>query len=314
MEHAARQLLRALRGERSQLAFARRLGYQGNPIPRWEGGHRFPTAAETLRACRVVGVDVDAAFRAFHPPAAAAWSGDLAAWLAALSGAARHSEIAERAGMSRQQIGRILRGDSQPRLPEFLTVLEAITGRAADWVAELVDIDTIPALRGRRRQARAVRLLAHDHPWSPAVLAILDTLPAMTRQEQLTAITARLPLPSHSVEEILDVIETSGARDPAVQARALTVDVAPTRAEQLSLRAHWAQASADRIAAVRDAGASPHDLFSFNVFTASRADLDRIRRLQRDFYREVRGIITESDPEVAAIMVLHTAALEPASD
>jgi hypothetical protein len=33
---AARQLLRAMRGRRSQVAFARRLGYRSNPITDWE--------------------------------------------------------------------------------------------------------------------------------------------------------------------------------------------------------------------------------------------------------------------------------------
>ena len=50
MELAARQLLRALRGKRSQVAFSRRLGYRGNPIADWEAGRRTPTAQEMLRA------------------------------------------------------------------------------------------------------------------------------------------------------------------------------------------------------------------------------------------------------------------------
>lgn len=62
MEAAAQQFLRALRGKRSQRAFARRLGYRGNPMTDWEHGRRYPTAQEALRAAARVNIDVRAAF------------------------------------------------------------------------------------------------------------------------------------------------------------------------------------------------------------------------------------------------------------
>ena len=66
MDLVAQQLLRAVRGKRSQVAFARRLGYRGNPIADWEASRRAPTAAEALRACELSGIDVAAAFARFH--------------------------------------------------------------------------------------------------------------------------------------------------------------------------------------------------------------------------------------------------------
>jgi len=62
-EVMAAELLRALRGRRSQVAFSRRLGYRSNVAHTWETGKRWPTAAVTLRAARRVGVDLDAGLR-----------------------------------------------------------------------------------------------------------------------------------------------------------------------------------------------------------------------------------------------------------
>ena len=73
MDEAARQMLRALRGRRSQVALSRWLGYRGNVVAKWEGGQRFPTFGETLRACGRVGIDVPDALRRFHAPSAGAW-------------------------------------------------------------------------------------------------------------------------------------------------------------------------------------------------------------------------------------------------
>jgi DNA-binding transcriptional regulator YiaG len=57
----ASELIRALRGPRSQTAFSRRLGYRSNVVYTWEAGIRAPTASETLRAAARVGVEPDAA-------------------------------------------------------------------------------------------------------------------------------------------------------------------------------------------------------------------------------------------------------------
>lgn len=286
------------------------MGYRSNPIPRWEAGRRFPTAIEAMRACEVVGIDVEGAVARFHPAAAQAWQSGLSSWLVALAGSTSHAQLAKRSGLSWQQVGRILRGDSRPRLPAFLAVLEAATGRSAQFIAQLVDVAEIPALAARLNRVHSIRRLAFDHPWSAGALAILETLPPRTpRDLQVQALSSCLRLPREQAAELLESIRDSGALDPASVDASLTVDVAPTHDEQLSLRAHWAQVSAQRMAHVRDSGHTEHDLFSFNLLSISREDLERIRELQRAHYRQVRGIVSKSEPELAVLWVMHTAVL-----
>src|SRR5262245_2710233 len=67
MELVAQQFLRALRGKRSQAAFARRLGYRGNPMTDWEHGRRYPTAHEALRAAARIKIPVVRALARFAP-------------------------------------------------------------------------------------------------------------------------------------------------------------------------------------------------------------------------------------------------------
>jgi hypothetical protein len=64
-EALASEVIRALRGERSQLAFSRRLGRASNVVYAWESGRSFPTAAETLRAAALRGHDVRAILARF---------------------------------------------------------------------------------------------------------------------------------------------------------------------------------------------------------------------------------------------------------
>jgi hypothetical protein len=57
-EALARQFLRALRGNRSQVAFSRRLRYRSNIAYLWESGRNMPTAAVALAAAARTGIDV----------------------------------------------------------------------------------------------------------------------------------------------------------------------------------------------------------------------------------------------------------------
>jgi transcriptional regulator with XRE-family HTH domain len=312
MERAARQWIRAMRGKRSQVALSRRLGYRGNVVAKWEGGARSPTFGEMLRAFARVGVDVPGALRRFHAPSAAAWDParpeHIADWLVALQGQTSQALIAEKSGLSRQQIGRLLSGRTQGRLPMVMTVVDAMTGRLPDLVAETVPIELVPELARAAQVRQALSRLAFAHPWSPAAQSWLGCrrqVPAASAAEELAE---GLGIELANAEVLIGALVEAGvaAIDGGTlrTASPASVEISATDEDVRRVRAHWAKVSADRMARY-----APDDLFSFNVFAVSREDLAKIRQSQRRFYREVRAIVAESPPEVVALLVVHTAAL-----
>jgi transcriptional regulator with XRE-family HTH domain len=176
---AASQILRALRGRRSQRAFSRRIGYRSNVAHDWESGRRMPTAVNALRACQRLGVDVGTAFERFQPACAEALGRppdfDVAGWLSELAGSVAIVELAARSGLSRYAVGRHLRGTTRPRLDDFIALVEAISGRASDLVQELVPVAQVPELLDVARQRAAAKRLAFEVPWSAAVMRVLET-------------------------------------------------------------------------------------------------------------------------------------------
>ena len=66
MADLTREFLRAVRGERSQVAFSRRVGFTSNVAAEWESGRRVPSAATALAVCARAGIDVARGFDAFH--------------------------------------------------------------------------------------------------------------------------------------------------------------------------------------------------------------------------------------------------------
>lgn len=303
MDAVARQLLRAIRGSRSQIAFCRRLGYRSNVASDWEGGRRFPDAAEALRAASACGIDVSAALRRFHAPSAEAYTtGGLAPWLRALRGSTPHAFLARTCGASRHQVGRWLRGDAVPRLPELLALVDACTGRVADLVAALVDVALVPAVADAAEARRRAGRLLYDAPWSPAVLTLLATAPSGT----VAAVAERLGVSPEALGAAVDALVAAGlvARDgPALRVAApLTSGGSEVSDEDRHrLRVHWADVARRRLDL-----RSPADRFGLDVFAVSRADLDRIRERYSAFYREVRAIVAASEPvETAGLLVVH---------
>lgn len=308
MREAASQFVRAIRGSRSQIAFARRLGYRANPITDWENGRRYPTAAEAMRACERVGIDVSAAFARFHPakpPPPKSGTQGLCDWLVLARGSTPIGALADRCGRSRFAVARWLSGDAQPRLPDFFLLVDAITGRLPDLIAELVPIEQVPALWPRHQAASAARRLAFEEPWTEAVLRCMETAAydALTEHEP-GWIAARLGIAREHEQRCVDKLVAAGIlRREAERYRvtgALTVD---TRADPEAVRqlmAHWSEVALGRFGSGRDT-----DLFAYNVLSVSNADLRRIRELLRSTYREIRSIVAASQPcETAALINL----------
>jgi transcriptional regulator with XRE-family HTH domain len=314
MERVARQFLRALRGRRSQVQLARRLGYRGNPITDWERGERFPTAHEALRAAQLVGVDVSAAFARFAPSCPLQRSGELllGAWLSALRGETAVVELAQRAGLSRFSIARWLSGKAKPRLPDFFRLLDAITNRLPQWAAELVPIDALPLLKPRYEAALAAKHLAFDLPWTEAVLRLLETAAFHGPRGQTEAQLAEcLGISTEHVHTC--VKRLLAARVIARRGRQLVVrdqgavDTQGGKQALHSLKRHWSQVAAARLKTPREA-----DYFAYNVVSVSARDLERIRERLRVAFREIRSLVAASQPiEVAAVLNLQIVSFAP---
>lgn len=306
MRTAASQFLRAVRGGRSQVAFARRLGYRANPITDWENGRRFPTAAEALRACERVGIDVSAAFARFHPappPAPRSGTEGLCSWLVHARGSTPIGALAERCDRSRFAVARWLSGEAQPRLPDFFSLVDAMTGRLPDLVAELVPIESVPALLPRHRAASAARRLAFEEPWTEAVLRCMETTAYRAQdRHELGHCARRLGIaPEHEQRCVEKLVAAGILREEDGRyavAGQLTVD---TRADPQALRqlmAHWSEVALGRFGQRKDT-----DLFAYNVLSVSQRDLTRIRELLRSTYREIRSIVAASEPAEAAALI-----------
>src|SRR5690606_15676832 len=148
----------------------------------------------------LLGVDVRSMLARFQPNVSIEVTNDeidLEHWLAAQRGAQRLTEVATKSELSRYSVGRFLTGQSQPRLPQFLRLIEALTQRADEFVDAWVGIENVPALRPRFERVQAARQAMVQQPLCLAAMCLLDTraFRDMPRAEQEARLSTLLECP-----------------------------------------------------------------------------------------------------------------------
>lgn len=299
----SRELLRAWRGRRSQVQLSRRLGFRSNVLYAWESGRAYPTAAQALRVAKLTGVDLRAALERFYrdvPPGIGklepASRAGVAALLTELRGRMQIGELARRSGHSRFAVARWLKGSCEPRLPEFLALVEASSLRLLDYLSTLIDANKLPSIAERWSLLEAGREAAYAEPWTQAVLLVLelDTYREHNRRHDSRWIARQLGTQVETVERCIELLaRTEQIRWDGTHwalARVLTIDTRRDRAAGLAIKRCWAAVGIERI----ERGAA--GIFGYNVFTISNADLQRLRELHQAYFSQMRAIIAESRP------------------
>jgi transcriptional regulator with XRE-family HTH domain len=302
----ARELVRALRGRRSQGLLSKRLGYRSNALYTWEAGTAFPSAARCFALCERVGVDLASGLTRFYrelPPSLRGVSlteaDGVRRLLIELRGRARLVELARSTGLSRFTLSRWLSGATQPNLPEFLCFVDHASLRLLDFLSIVIDPGLLPSRSEAWRALQQARRMGYERPLTQAVLRALETEAYAARPTTKT-VTALTGIKPSEVQASLRLLAASGqirlraGRYEPSKVQAVDFRRDPEAAQRL--KAFWAALAAERSQAQRPG------LFAYNVFAVSRADLERLQSLQRAYLNEMRTIIARSEPsEVVAL-------------
>ena len=306
MDHAAvsAALIARVRGKMSQAQLSRRLGYSSNVVYLWEQRRRLPPLGVFLRLAELRRRGVRAALQQFFalsplPVSDALPLGGADAVAAILRQLARDQstlELARRTGFDRTTLGRWLRGQTQPRLPDFLCFLEATSLRLLDFVALFADPAELEATKAAYLEQRERQRLAYELPWSHAVLHALelDAYQAQPRH-RTSLLAAALGLGAAEIDALLQrlaearLIEKHAGRWRPT--RMSSVDTRADFAANRGLKQHWAGAALQRLERLQPGHQS---LFSYNLFPIGAADLERLRQLHLDYYQRVRQLVAQA--------------------
>jgi transcriptional regulator with XRE-family HTH domain len=296
-ETLSTELIRALRGRRSQGATNRRLGRSSNVSHAWERGRRAPRASDFFKLARLAGVDVEEVLARFAPVTGARRAGvrGVSAWLAALAGDRSQRELATKVGRDRNTVARWLEGSTEPRLPDLLRFVGATTQRLLDFVAAFAEPSALPSLRAAHADLERQRHLAYELPWAHAVLRLLELHAYAELPEHVPGfIAGRIGITLELEVECLSALARAGQiykrKGKWKVRRVLTVDTREDPAGNLRLKRHWSEVALGRIGERATAAGS---LFSYNLFAISDEGLEAIREAHLQYFERLRAIVTE---------------------
>lgn len=325
MDHVdlARELLRELRGRRSQRALSRRLGFESNVIYRWEAGRSAPSAPEFFRLVELLGLSsagvIDRFLHGkFQLPLGRSLveNEGVVLLLQHLRGESKVNDLATALGRSRFVMTRWLKGTTELPLPVLLAFIEATTLRLLEFLAALVDPSRLPSAGRRWALLEASRRAAYDHPWSHAVLRVIETRAyAELERHRRGFIAERIGISIEEEETCLQILLQAGQirrrRGRFVVVETQTVDTRADPDKASRLQTFWLKAAFDRHQA-RSPG-----VYSYNLFSISEADHQRLLQLYHAFFNDMRRLVAASEPSERVVLfvtqVIPLDAPEPAA-
>lgn len=303
VEALSRDLMRALRGASSQPAFSRGLGYRSNAAYLWEHGRRYPEVSAFLKAALARDADLARTLARFFDQPAETYQGRRASSMRTVTrlveqllGNTSKRDVAAQLGVDRTTLGRWCAGKTEPRLPQFLSLVQLATQRLLEFISLFADLAQLPSTRDVYTYFLRQRRLAYELPTSHIVLRALELGAYQAAPEHDVGLLAReIGLSEAQVSHCLAELERAGQVERASgryrTAQILTIDTREDPEQNARLKAFWAREALLRFEARRTAAEA---LFSFNLFAVSEEGFQQIRRLHLAYYDQARAIIEQS--------------------
>ena len=221
-----------------------------------------------------------------------------------LRGKAPLAAISRKVGRSRSSVGRWLNGKAEPRLPQFLELINAMTPRLMDFVAAFAEPSQLPSLRSLWAIYQAQRRIAYELPWSHAVLRALElnAYGAFPRHKP-ELIAKAVGLPMRESERQLTELAHSGFLTKTgtrwSKRPGMAIDTGGGSSAADTLKRHWAEVALERFTS----GRLGDGLFSYNLFNISATDFRKVRALHLRYYNELRSIVQASQSNDRVVLV-----------
>jgi len=160
---------------------SRQLGFRSNVVYSWEHGRRHPEFSLFLRAAFHSLPGLSAQLAQFFELDEGVFAGrrvysprTVTRLVVQLVGSTAKTNLSAQIGVDRTTLGRWCAGRSEPRLPEFLALVQQSSQRLLPFVALFADPAKLPSTREVHRHLSRQRKLAYDLPVSHAVLRALE--------------------------------------------------------------------------------------------------------------------------------------------
>lgn len=294
----ARELLRSVRGRRSQDQINRRLGFNFNRVSRWETGRAEISWPDFVHICKSCRVSVSDAMHKTYSTAVEAE--DSAAVIRFFKGSLKISAFATHLGVSRFTVHRWLSGETLPTLSQMLMIVHQMTATLTLFVDKLLPGSSPPALLHLTRHEQSLREVIFSHPYVLAALACFE-LDEFKRMQTWSRgiLVQKLRISQHEEDQLIErltKIKQLRRRGEMLEVADMRIDIRNDFAGKNQLRQYWTRKALDMLLAIRET--TKVSQFGFFTYAASEEARENIREAYLKFYQEVTSILdADSGPK-----------------
>lgn len=298
----SKELVKTIRGRKSQIQLSQKLGFGGNQVYRWESGLRkiswldFVALAKTCKCPLADSLD-----RLFKYNGKLSDTTRLTQFLV---GDAKIVKVSQETMISRFAISKWLKGVSSPSLEEIILLIHHCQHALFEFLDDLVGMENVPSLRDEYAKRKAEKNLYYNNPVIDAVLCCLE-------------LKTYKKLKAHRDGFIATALGISIEEERLALSGLLAVDAIVTEAGKYKLSSNRPDLRGDfegerqirrywyeRAVRVINEAHSRADVVGLGcaVFPVSGTMMEKVRQEYSDFYFRLRSLLAQPEGEVDRIM------------
>ncbi|MGI4992867.1 hypothetical protein ACRXCV_09570 [Halobacteriovorax sp. GFR7] len=313
-DELSQQLIRSIRGEKSQDWVNQKLDASSNIVHRWEKGHSKVSWADFLKLCKIFKIDIDFIFLSYLRFQDGAQNPDKL--LDFLFSNKSLSDISNSCGISTSKLRRLKNGETGFCLNDFLQIIFGLDEmESMALVFELTSNRSIEILDQYNQMRLAITKHYFENPNIGHVLVCLD-LPGYKKlsfhQDSFIAKASGLSI--KEVNEIIDICEKNNLIEKVngiYQAGTIKLSDRGSAKQMTDVRRFWLNKAISNLE-----NKSGLDAYGSMVFNTSQSARQEIIALYLRFFEDFKKIVSEDEDkeEDAVTLVLNFNLFNPGDD
>lgn len=301
MSLISQQVIRAIRGDKSQAWVNQRLGAASNLVHRWENGHAKASWPDFMSFVAVFKIDLQTLFKSYFRYAGQLEN--LNDFFSHIFANKKLTEIEAVTGISATKLRRLKNGETQTSLVDFLSIVFGLDRlESLAFIYDLTSGRSIPALDELRQNRERVANAYLKNPNIGLILVCLN-LPSYKslgfHQDSHLAKVSGIPI--KEVNEILKFCYENGfitKEGELYKMAEFRLSDRGSKQDMINTRRFWLEK-----AVAKTATSSSKDVFGSIVFCTSQKAREEIIALYLRFFEDFKKIV-DSDKQADKVPLL----------
>lgn len=292
------QILKAMRGTRSQIQISRALGYKHNQVYRWESNRTKITWRDFVRFTKICEAPLAEALEKLLLFTGTPYRYDKL--ILQLAGNTNRAALASQLGCSAYMLSRWMNRRTEPSLENILKMIQVCSNALFETLDVVVGCDLIPLIKEESRLRRLERQLYFENPAAAAVVRCLE-LEEYSRQHvhEEGYVAKKLGISLADEKFLIHKLKECGAIvsiKSKLSVKNRNLNTRRNFFESMTHHKYWLQFQTDAIESGQQREQLSKNCGTLHLlFTANEKTYDKFRTLYQQFYGEAVAILNHKD-------------------